>query len=72
MSHLTPDQSRVIQDIWNAKSGFEQGIIAGRETERSRIIKLIEANDWEFTIIGDDGVKYELGDELIALIKGKK
>ena len=50
----------------------ERGMSWGRYEERNKIINLIEANAWEFTIIGDDGVKYELGDKLIALIKGEK
>ena len=35
---LTPDQERVISDIWQAKSGYELGVIA----ERERIIKLLD------------------------------
>jgi hypothetical protein len=44
----------------------------GAEAERERIIKLIEDNEYELTIIGENGVKYELDDFLIALIKGEQ
>ncbi len=59
-----------LQDLihTNAHNAYEIGV----RTERERIIKLIEENEYELTIIGENGVKYELDDFLIALIKGEQ
>jgi hypothetical protein len=54
---------------WFERQGYRQGYQEGWAYAEERIIELIEDNDWEFTIIGEDGVKYELGDTLITLIK---
>ena len=51
---------------------FVAAEMRGAEQERERIIKLIQENEYELTIIGENGVKYELDDFLIALIKGEQ
>ena len=48
------------------------GRTIGAKHEQERIIRLIEENEYELTIIGADGTKYELDDFVIALIKGEK
>ena len=59
-------------EFWQTIGDFVAAEMRGAEQERERIIKLIQENEYELTIIGENGVKYELDDFLIALIKGEQ